>query len=76
MPSDLILTAGPFFGQIGPDELRKLAVEMDKRGCSWKRAHQHKSWIVMEGWKVRPDEQGELPTGEFLDALIAGEASQ
>lgn len=69
MSADLILTAGPFFGHIDNTELRNLSAAMHKCGCHFQRAHQHKAWIIMEGWLRRPAEQGDLPSPAYLDAL-------
>ena len=69
MAADLILTAGPFFGHV-EGELEALSKQMHKRGCHWQRAHQHKAWIILEGWRHRPAEQGDLPEARFLDALV------
>lgn len=75
MTADVIARCGPFFATNAEPEVARLQQELAARGFPLIRAHRHKCWIIVEGWKVQPESMQDepMPSREFVAALVAGE---
>jgi hypothetical protein len=76
---DAILWQGPYLGPISAMDVGRMAEELTKRNVFFHRAFPHQRqgarYLIIEGWKKQPPFMPDIPTPEYLDALIFGETT-